>query len=151
MEGGSEPQLLTPFPRDPVDWPENSKIVDFADRRGTLEPTTLPEWAHGPTGPWAQGPGPRAHGPRALGPWAHEPPTTFFSRNDSPSEISQRNYRQTACICVPRLFIFDDFQNFWHMEEPSNYSPPLVFTKKVCTLHIYLHIFIHVVLRLPPP
>ena len=46
MEGGSEPQLLPPFPEDPLD-PldprENSKIVDFADRRGALKPRTLPK------------------------------------------------------------------------------------------------------------
>ena len=57
--GGSEMQLLPPFPDNPLN-PLNcsncSKKLDFADRRGTLKPTTLPEWALGPwsLGPWAQ-------------------------------------------------------------------------------------------------
>ena len=56
--------LLTPFPEDPLDPlnplnpDESSKIVDFADRRGTLNLMTLQECAHGPTaqGPWALSP-----------------------------------------------------------------------------------------------
>ena len=35
-------------------WRANSEIVVFADRRGTLKPTNLPEWALGPMGLWTQ-------------------------------------------------------------------------------------------------
>ena len=135
MDGGSEPQLLAQFRPDPTDSVECSKIVDFADRRGTLKPTTLQECAHGPMGA-------RAHGPWALGPWAHEPPPTFFSRNESPSEISGRNYRQIACICVPRLFTFDDFSKFLAPGRSYQLLPTMsIYKESVHSTHIFAHIY----------
>ena len=62
--GGSEPQLLPPFPRDPTDSrariPKSLFLLTGADSEAHNGP-----WAQGPMGPWAQGPW--AHSGRVVG------------------------------------------------------------------------------------
>ena len=79
-------------------------------------------------------------GPGPMG--AHAPPPTFFSRNESPSEISGRNYRQIACICVPRLFTFDEFSKFLAPGRPYQLLPTMsIYKESVHSTHIFAHIY----------
>ena len=131
--GGSETQLLTPFPPNLANPALCSTKLDFADRHGTLKPTTLPEWALGPwaQGPWARGPeGPWAHGlmgPWALGPmgpWSHEPMGPWAHGPMGPRLFQKECFSKNNSICPKSK------------TNPSKKNKPL---QKIGTLYIYIN------------